>query len=236
MISNSSEEVAIQDLIFDMCPENIESWKLQKKPLSLVNWNGHQLHVVLALTTGPDPNIHDIYHLTVLPLDCNIEYRKDIIPFSIDIRPRYPDIQEQGYVTKSRFQKVLTQGQSQYKANDLFEFWYNKLDLSHNKYGTRRKIIPLAYNFASFNGHLINLFGITNYRAYFHPQYRDILTSAAFVDDVAGSHVRQVPYAKFDLPWICNKINVDNTHLKHDLIKANAIAQVYKKQLIRSLI
>ena len=53
------------------------------------HWNGDHLVVLDLETTGLRPGWHEIWQIALLPLDSNLDMRKDVLPFDILIEPEH---------------------------------------------------------------------------------------------------------------------------------------------------
>jgi len=116
---------------------------------SMVHWNGNQLCAVDVETTGLDPFVHELVQICILPLDSNVQPRKDVFPFYIEIRPEFPERRdpEAMTVTKLNINKIMERGFDREKAKDLLIEWVDKLGLPLTKGGNYRcKVMPLWHN------------------------------------------------------------------------------------------
>ena len=110
---------------------------------SMQHWNGDQMCVMDTETTGLDPNWHEMIQIALLPLDSNLNVRKDVLPFYIELIPEHPERAdpEAMSVNKQKFTDIAIRGHDREAAKDLLVEWIKKLGLPCTKYGTDRKSV-----------------------------------------------------------------------------------------------
>lgn len=182
-------------------------------------------------TTGISPGYHEILQIAILPLDNWLEPRKDLPPFDIFIRPTYPDRIDLDSlsISKSELYKVCDVGVDSEKALELFEYWWQKLNLGLNK-----RIIPLGYNICMFDLPFIREWmGAGNFNKYISAFARDVMLVAHYLNDVADVNVEPCPFSKYKLKDVARAVGVEvfesETHAA--LYDAYLAAEVYKKLL-----
>ena len=204
---------------------------------SMQHWNGHQLCAIDTETTGTDPDLHEIIQICILALDSNIEPRKDVIPFYIEIIPDHPERYDQGAtrVTGLKLNDIMKRGHDSFAAIDLFMEWKEKLGLPCTKYGTPKRIIPLAHNWPFDKGFIEKWLGASTYNEIFDAHFRDTLGIASFLNDRAGMHAEEVPYKKSKLGWMCTTNNIVNENAHDALSDCVATAKLYKHLITKGL-
>jgi len=208
---------------------------MKKEPsLSKQHWNGCQMCVIDIETTGTDPHFHEMIQLCVMPLTANLEIRRDVMPFYIEMIPDHPLRADKVAMTKNRldFTKISLKGFDREAAKDLFEDWMKKLKIPYTKFNVPCRIIPLGHNYGFDRAFLMRWLGDSLYHDWFHPQYRDTLQVGAFLNDRASEHAEVVPYSKLTLNWLCHKNGVSNEGAHNALIDCQRTALLYQK-LIR---
>lgn len=183
-------------------------------------------------TTGLDPLRHEIWQIAILPLDKNLNFRQDVNPFFIEMKPeKTEDMDEEAIkMSKGGVDRAMINGHDKLYAIELLEKWIGNLKMTPTKYGTPRKLIPLGHNYAAFDKPFIEQWlGIDLYNLWFHWHIRDTLIASVFLNDKAGIKGDMVAFNKVDLKWLCTKCNVilDNHH--NSLADAAATAKLYKE-------
>jgi DNA polymerase III epsilon subunit-like protein len=202
--------------------------------------NGHQICVIDTETTGIDPTWNEMIQLAILPLDANLNPRKDVIPFNIYLKPEHPERANKDAmkVNKLKMSQLILNGYDRECAKGLLEEWIKKLELPVTSYGTPKKIIPLGHN-VSFDINFITAW-LTQpvYSQFFDYHIRDTACVAQFLNDHAAMHGERVPYSKVNLNWLCNQLNVDfPTKRQHDALQDCIVtAQVYKRLIQHGLL
>lgn len=200
---------------------------------SMEHWNGHQICAIDTETTGLDHKWHEMIQIAILPLDSNLEPRKDVIPFFIEVKPDYPEraTPEALSVNRIDFAKIVSRGFDKEKAKDLLREWIPKLKLPYTKWGTPKKIMPLGQNYPFDMGFIKAWLGHEMYEEFFDYHYRDTCVAASFLNDKAAMHAERVPYSKVGLAWLAKQhgIVIDRAH--DALQDCVATAKVYRAML-----
>lgn len=197
---------------------------------SMVHWNGNQLCAIDIETTGTIPWFHEIIQIAILPLDSNLEPRKDIFPFDIKIAPNHPKRvdREAIKVNKINFAKLMKDGFDSDKSIDLLLEWVKKLKLPCTKYGTPKRIIPLGHNFL-FDSYFIKYWlQPTQYNEIFDGRYNDTMIIANFLNNKAAVHAEKVPFPKVNLRYMCSKLNISYERGHDALQDCIMTAKVFK--------
>lgn len=196
------------------------------------HWNGHQLAVIDIETTGLDPFWDEILQLCVLPLDSNIEPRRDVMPFLIEIVPTNPKAIDPKAMAINKLDliRICKRGHDREKAKDLLFDWADKLKLPYTPSGERKRVMPLAHNW-SFDYSFIKRWLGNQYSDVFDGRYRDTQVASLYLNDRAAMHADVVPYSKNNLAWLCSVLKVDNSHAHNALQDCLATAECYKRML-----
>lgn len=205
---------------------------------SMQHWNGQQLCVIDTETTGLDPFWNEAIQICILPLDSNIEPRKDIQPFYINLIPDNPERASKEAFKKNKLDlaNLVNTGFDRIAAIDMLSDWIKKLGLPVTAYGNPKKIIPLGHNFGFDRIFMIKWLGIDLYDEYFFYHYRDTMNSANFINDCAGMNAETVPYSKVGLQWMCSKLNIQSERAHDALSDCISTAKVYKQLLKKGFI
>lgn len=200
--------------------------------LSAQHWNGNQACAIDTETTGIEPGYHEVIQVAVLPLDCNFDVRKDVMPFNVLIRPNHPERKERGVpYSKEYWERVMDTGYDPVAAFELFEEWYAQLKLGYKKYGSRQnQIFPIGMNYQFDKYHIQHwMGGPENYNFYIHYHYRDVMLAALTMNDIAAFKAEDITFPKVGLASICSKLGVKNERAHDALSDCKATAECYKR-------
>lgn len=201
---------------------------------SLITINNHLMCALDLETTGKDPSFHEIIQIALLPLDADLQPRKDLPVFDFKIKPDYPErIDMQALrISNSDLHTILETGHNQEKVREIFYAWFSKLNI-----GASRKIVPLGHCIAAFDIHFIRewLGGIENYQHYFHGFVRDTQAVAIYWNDRNEFQADQTMFPKLTLKEMARKLEVEvQDEMTHDaLYDAWIAAQCYRKLCTR---
>ena len=205
---------------------------------SMQHWNGKQVCAMDVETTGLDPHYHEIIQVCLLPLDSNIEIRRDILPLNMFLKPDYPQRADRKAMKVNCIDmaNLVARGFDREKAKDLLIDWIDKLGMPCNKYGNKLTIIPLGQNLSFDISFMKRWLGDDLYSEYFHYHYKDTMISASYINDHAAMHGEKVLFPKINLKYLANILNVDIIGHHDALVDCKAAADVYRKMLQRGLI
>jgi DNA polymerase III epsilon subunit-like protein len=197
----------------------------------MIHLNGHIICVIDTETTGLNPDVNEIIEISVLPLDFNLEPRKDVPFFDIQIKPENEDaIDHDAFkVNKTDFYKLMQTGMDKYDAAELFVEWFDKLKLAENK-----RIMPLAHNW-SFDCEFIKKWlGPKTFHYHIDGRYRDSMSTAQYINDRADSKGQSIPFPKVNLGYIASQLKIPHDNAHTALGDCIVTGQVYK-ELIKFL-
>lgn len=205
---------------------------------AMIHWNGNQLCAIDTETTGLRADYHDLIQICVLPLDSNIQPRKDVYPFYIEMIPYHPERADPKAMEINRldFAKIAQRGLDPDKAKDVFEEWIGKLGLPETKFGKSKRILPLGQNYPFDMGFIKAWLGNETYNEFFDYSYRDTKVAAAFMNDRAAMHAEKVPYSKTSLGWLANQHNVQHDRAHDALADCLTTAEVYRRMCQQGLL
>jgi DNA polymerase III epsilon subunit-like protein len=196
----------------------------------MIHLNGNLLCAVDVETTGLDPAKHDVIQIAVLPLDSEIRPLKTVMPFYMNMQPKRPEnIDYQAMqVSKLDTLKIINMSIDPWKATDLFEEWFEKLNLPVGK-----KLMPLAHNWVFDRQFIMEwLGGPKSFEYFFHHHYRDSMTAALYLNDRAEQHVEKIPIPKVSLNYCGTVFRVPNAKAHDALQDCIQTAEVYRRMLM----
>lgn len=202
------------------------------------HWNGDQLCVADIETTGLDPNWHEIVQLALLPLDSNINIRKDVLPFYIELIPDNPERMdlESMEISKLKLAELALRGHDREKAKDLLVEWVKKLQLPCTKYGTPKRVLLLGHNIVFDKPFIIKWLGLALFNEIFDSRVRDTMIAANYLNDRAAMHSEKVPFPKVNLAWMAKTFTISHERAHDALQDCIVTAEVYKKLLMQGLL
>ena len=177
-------------------------------------------------TTGLDPEVHEIVEITFLPLDFNLQPRKDVPFFDIQIRPENEELIdfEAFKINNVDYYKLMQTGMDKYDAAELFVEWFGKLRLLETK-----RIMPLAHNWEFDCEFIKKWLGPKTFHYHIDGRYRDTMSTAQFINDKADSAGRAIPFPKVNLSYIASQLKVTHNNAHTALGDCIVTAQVYKE-------
>jgi len=205
---------------------------------SMIHWNGNQICVIDTETTGLNPEWHEMIQICILPLDSNIQPRRDVLPFYIELIPEHPERADPKAMEINRlsFAKIAQRGLDREKAKDVFEEWAQKLKLPQTKYGKKKQILPLGQNYPFDMGFIKAWLGHEMYNQYFHYGFRDTKIVATYLNDRAAMHAEKIPFNKLSLGSLAKKLNVTHEKAHDALSDCQTTAEIYRQFLKQGLL
>ena len=206
--------------------------------VSMLHWNGNQMCAVDTETTGLDAHWNEIIQICILPLTSNLEPRKDVLPFCIDMKIDCIERidPEAMKVNKLDLATIQLRGFDKEKAKDLLREWIVKLNLPITKAGTPCKIMPLGQNYAFDRDFIIRWLGIEMYNELFDYHYSDTMTTANYLNDRAAMHGENTPFKKVNLSSLATFYKIDHENKHNALSDCVCCAAVYRKMLQAGLL
>ena len=175
-------------------------------------------------TTGPDPDVDEIYELGIIALNEDLKPKEGVMP--IDFRMKINEIERMKRHNKIAV-KAAVDGLTPNQAALVFMRWLEKFALPYGK-----GIIPLVYNWPRQQDFLIRWLGQETFDSMFNLEYRDILCITMFLND--RSDIRMLPrfpFPKRDFPSIAAYVGVEMDANGGALHWALKISEVYRSML-----
>jgi DNA polymerase III epsilon subunit-like protein len=191
---------------------------------SMIHLNGNKLCAIDLETTGDIPGYHDIWQICILPLDEKLEPDKNFVPYNLDLICKRPEnIDETAIKNKGRFLKSQISGIDPWYALDLLDEWFLKLKL-----GFKKMISPLAQNWVFDRSFLFEWMGKETFNQYLDSRFRDCMSTALYLNDVADFEAEQTPFPKVNLAYLCSQMKIDHERAHDAFEDCIVTAQVYK--------
>lgn len=195
----------------------------------MIHLNGNWMAAVDVETTGLQPFFHDVIQVSVLPIDSEFRPIEGVIPFYTEMQPRRPqNIDKKAMsVTNLALSRIMQTAMDADRVADLFEEWYSKLPLPHNKC-----LVPLAHNWPFDYCFMLDWLGWSNMQRYFHGHYRDLMCAGLYENDKAAFNIQAYPYPKHGLAYYCSQLKVENQKAHDALFDCLATAECYKRVVL----
>jgi hypothetical protein len=154
------------------------------------------------------------------------------MPFTIPIRPRFVDrIDRENSVKQEKLLHIMKHGIDHYDSGEMFLQWFERLKLKRTK-----KIVPLTYSWPEVRPYIWDWLGPLSADACFDYRYRDILSTANFLNDYNDWHIENCPFPKLNFEYLCSCVKVDLIRPKEVMTNCMAIGEVYRNMLADSII
>lgn len=180
-------------------------------------------------TTGPDPDIHELIEVCVLPLDSMLNPHSELILFNMKMKPDMPETIDWKHcrATIPEVAALCATGSDRDKVADYFLQWFHGMNMPN-----RKGVIPLCHNYPILRDFLLRWLQWDTYHEIFQEDYRDTLVAAHFLNDKADVKGAALPFSKQLLRWVAKQLDVE----KHEqggspCDDARTIAEVYKRLL-----
>lgn len=179
--------------------------------------------------TGPDPFVHEIIEVAIIPLDHMLQLHNTFPLFNMRMRPQITnpsDDFKKCRLSRSEIALACLQAFDRDKVADLLINWFKEMDLPKGK-----RVIPLTWNYPMERQILINWLGYEVYSEIFSEDHRDLLSVAHYLNDRECCRGEPVKFSKQKLTWlakICNVEQIESTTATSD---AFLMAETYKRML-----
>ena len=195
---------------------------------SMTHLNGNLLCAIDVETTGFNAGYHDLVQVCVLPLDSKMQPLKSVIPFYLLLQPKRPENAEPEALRVNGLDLATLQvdGIEAYKACELFEEWFEKLELAPFK-----KIAPLGQNYMFDRSFLIEWLGPKSYSDFFSYHVRDTIAAAYYINDRADFHNEPIPFPKVNLGYLASSLKVEHDRAHDAMSDCVVTAEVYRRMM-----
>ena len=191
------------------------------------HWNGHLLCAVTMLPTGGNIDKHDLIQFVIAPVDYNL--RQSISPFIGNIKP-YKGRREDWEIPMNKADRIISQASDIDNVVTALEFWYDK-HCGKTKFGTKRKLLPLAYNWANKSRWLRDAIGDYFFEEFFSDSYRDIMCTALSYNDRLGWKLEKPAFSKTTFTYL-NSLAKTHRDYKFDCCQeALCLIEIYKQMM-----
>jgi len=196
----------------------------------MVTLNGNVLCAIDVETTGTVAGYHELTQVCFLPLDDDLNPRKDVVPFDLLIKiEREERIDWDALrITKTNFMKHQQTAIDQYTAADLFDSWVEKLNLPLNK-----RISPLAHNWPFDRSFIMEWLQPTGFGNYIDGRYRDSMATANSINDTYDLLNEPIPFPKVNLAYLVSLLKLERHGAHTALGDCMDTAQVYRKLITK---
>lgn len=191
--------------------------------------NSNLLCTVCTDMTGPDPNVHELIEICLLPLDKFLQPHPEILLYNIRMAPLNKEDINYGYCRLGRDEiaRAVLSGIDQHKGADLLDQWFDQLQMNRDK-----KIIPVSHTWPIHRERLINWLGYANFARIFSEDYRDPRICAHFLNDKAACSSQVVPFSKQDFRWLAKVLDITSLeHNRNCVEDCRQLAEIYKRML-----
>jgi len=208
--------------------ELLQGVEMPTIPHSLINLNADILVAVDVETTGRLAGYHEIIQIAVVPLNSDITPVEHINPFYMNIAPEHPERceNEASSIHGLDIEELVNNCPDQWAAADYFDDWFKALELPYKK-----KMAPLAHNWAFEKGFLSHWLGLESFDQLFHFHPRDSMLFGISINDAAAYHGMTCPFPYVGLKAMCKKYNIEVPHSHDALCDALCEAKLYKAML-----
>lgn len=191
--------------------------------------NSNVLCGIKTELTGPDPLMHELIEVAIVPLDHMLGLHSTFPLFNMRMRPQVlnPSDDFKGCrLSRNEIAEACLRGIDRDKVADLLFNWFQDMDLPPKK-----RIIPLTWNFPAERQILINWLGYDLYAEIFTEDHRDLLAAAHFLNDRHCCRGEPVVFAKQNLTWLAKICNVEQLEKGTATSDAYLMAETYKRLL-----
>lgn len=197
-----------------------------------VHCNGNVICSIDVETTGLVAGHHDMVQIAIVVLNEKYEPNKAINPFYTDLKPIHPERADPKAmkVNKLSVDDLLINGIEPWDAADIFGKWFEKLNL-----GSRKRIMPLGYNYPFDASFIRAWLGDEEYEHYFHYEIRDAKPTVMFLNDRAWWKADRIPFPKTSLTYVASQLGIP-TDRSHDALGDAVTAAAVWKTLLRQLL
>jgi hypothetical protein len=191
-------------------------------------------------TTGPDPRLHEIVQIVLIPLTPDYEISRTLLPFMATVKPdrEHTWTGKAPACTRPTLSRALRVGADPADVvGALFEWKEKRLGLWYNGFGIQKKIIPLGHNICGLALPFLRQFmGESDFNDFFHWEPRDTMIAGLFLNDHCNLHAEMEPYNRvYRLSAMCNIAGLPYERLDSAANDAKAARMLWKHLCQRSV-
>jgi len=183
--------------------------------------NGHLLCGVELNTTGPNPLEHELYQISIIPLDRFYKRSKDMNWLELTVVPgRYDNIVNGRDAFGAK--KAVDSGIDYESAMMIFDHWWNSFDFAYKK-----GIAPLSHNWPTKERFLRKWMGDLNFESKFaHDEMRDIESIMRFLNDLQDSRCEKFMINKAKRAYMAYQLGVYRNYGRERTATAKAAIDI----------
>ena len=203
--------------------------KIMKFP-GLISLNGNLLCAIDVETTGVERGVHDIIEIAILPLDNHYNPSREVRPFHLTMKPRRPENinLDALSVNRAKLADIMTNSLDCDKVADLLVEWFERLNLGMNK-----RISPLAHNWPFDRDMILEWIGPKTFELIFDGRYRDTMSLALSMNDLAEEIGELCPYPRVTLSVLAGRFHIEKSDSHNALPDCRITAEVYAAMMKR---
>jgi len=188
------------------------------------HFNNHRPCVVLTKRNGSNPIADDLVEVVFIPLTDGLRQSEFKEICAMTLRPR-----KQGKLHRAEYEHAMKYGLDPITAMELFDKWYNNLQLRFNK-----RILPITYNWPAQYGFLQEWIGYDSENQpiigdYIADLYRDILPISLYWSELADLNDLVPPFHTPALTRIGTRLGVIKPKSKSLLDRAFFLLETYDR-------
>ena len=193
----------------------------------MITLAGNLLCSIDVETTGLDESIHEIWEISIIPVNFNLEVDKTRPIFDLIMCPEDLD-SDKLKLSKVNREYIEEHGVDHETGCDLFLKWFKKLGLKE-----QRRIVPLAHNWKFDSKFIQKWLGRDTYDLLIDGRHRDTLSLAIGINDAHELAGLGIPFPKLNLTFLCHILNIPLTRAHRALEDASATIELYRKLVRR---
>lgn len=178
------------------------------------------------LLTGELIRSHELIGVYFQPLNENLENYLE--PFTVKMKPIRERQSGDFNHNQSPFIKYENEGLPPIHSKNLFDVWFDNLNLGYNNHGDPCKIILLTKGFADVKYFMYQWLGEVAFYKYFRGHHRDIETILGFKTDVEAYDLRRATNLDVSLMKYCLSENITHEHQNLISQRADLYRRIYR--------
>jgi hypothetical protein len=195
--------------------------------------HGNIIAAVDIETTGPIVGQHEIFQISILPLNNRLEPDKELRFLNLFIKPEAKDFKAGDLTGKrERFIQARLHGLERHVAFEMLDKWADSLGI--RKAGLLRdmKVMPLSFNWAWKRAFLVDFMTLDFFNDLFHWHSREIITAAVFCNDRAEFRGDPEPFNKVTLSALSRALESKNPFPDDPAFDVQHFAELWRAMCI----